>query len=83
MLLGSICRRADLEEKLRQEQYSEMEKRRIIEELEQRERDFTRLQRQRLSYADFEQLTIIGRGAFGEVSFLRTARRGTLAQRCT
>lgn len=59
-----------MEQRLRQEQYSEEEKRRIIEELEQRERDFTRLQRQRLSIADFEPLTIIGRGAFGEVRSL-------------
>lgn len=64
----NLCRRAGLEQKLRQEQYSEEEKGRIIEESEQRERDFTRLQRQRLSIADFEPLTIIGRGAFGEVS---------------
>ena len=34
---------------------------------DQRERDFLRLQRQRLSAVDFEPLTIIGRGAFGEV----------------
>lgn len=73
-LLRYCCRRADLEEKLRQEQYSEEEKKRVIEELEQRERDFTRLQRQRLSFADFEPLTIIGRGAFGEV-FSPTWRR--------
>jgi serine/threonine kinase 38 len=56
---------------LKQQQYSEDEKRRIIEESEQRERDYTRLQRQRLSIADFEALTIIGRGAFGEVRHLR------------
>lgn len=37
-------------------------------ELEKRESDFTRLQRARLSADDFEPLTIIGRGAFGEVS---------------
>lgn len=36
-------------------------------ELEKRESDFTRLQRARLSADDFEPLTIIGRGAFGEV----------------
>lgn len=31
------------------------------------ESDYTRLQRQRMSNDDFEPLTIIGRGAFGEV----------------
>jgi serine/threonine kinase 38 len=39
----------------------------ILGELEKRESDFTRLQRARLSADDFEPLTIIGRGAFGEV----------------
>jgi len=72
-------RRAGLEEKLKQEQYSEEEKRRIIEESEQRERDYTRLQRQRLSIADFEALTIIGRGAFGEVHFLYFPEGGVVA----
>ena len=36
--------------------------------LQQQERDFIRLQRQRLSSEDFEHLKLIGRGAFGEVS---------------
>lgn len=35
--------------------------------LEQQERDFVRLQRQRMSSDDFEPLKLIGRGAFGEV----------------
>ena len=39
----------------------------MVDLLERRERDFTRLQRQRMSAADFEPLTLIGRGAFGEV----------------
>jgi serine/threonine kinase 38 len=36
-------------------------------ELERKESDYARLQRQRMSVDDFEPLTIIGRGAFGEV----------------
>jgi serine/threonine kinase 38 len=40
---------------------------RVVEEFNRRESEFTRLQRQRMSAADFEPLTIIGRGAFGEV----------------
>lgn len=39
----------------------------MLKALQQQERDFLRLQRQRLSAVDFEPLTIIGRGAFGEV----------------
>ena len=39
----------------------------LIHELEQQERKFTRLKRAKISVEDFEPLTIIGRGAFGEV----------------
>ena len=35
--------------------------------MEQQERDYVRLQRQRMSSDDFEALKLIGRGAFGEV----------------
>ena len=60
-------RRTRLEAELQSEQLSEAERREIFGMLEARERDFTRLQRQRMSAADFEPLTLIGRGAFGEV----------------
>lgn len=43
------------------------DRKRILLDLERRESDFTRLQRQRMTSDDFEPLTIIGRGAFGEV----------------
>lgn len=49
------------------------EQRKIITELEKRESDYMRLQRQRMSSDDFEPLTIIGRGAFGEVGPHATA----------
>ncbi len=39
----------------------------LLTELEKKESDYMRLQRQRMSSDDFEPLTIIGRGAFGEV----------------
>lgn len=48
---------------------TDAQRREYLDKLEARERDYTRLQRQRLSAADFELLTIIGRGAFGEVGF--------------
>ena len=51
---------------------SETERKEIFGKLEARERDFTRLQRQRMSAADFEPLTLIGRGAFGEVPTSRS-----------
>ena len=62
-----LCRRTRLERQLQRESLSEAERGSILSELEQRERDITRLQRQRLCAMDFEPLTIIGRGAFGEV----------------
>lgn len=61
-------RRSLVERQLQTETFSEEEKQSIIEQLEQREREYTRFQRQRMSAADFEPLTVIGRGAFGEAS---------------
>ena len=69
-------RRTRLEHELQNEELSEAERREVFSKLEARERDFTRLQRQRMSAADFEPLTLIGRGAFGEV-------RGTQSQPST
>lgn len=60
-------RRSQLERELQRERVSDTQRREYLDKLEARERDYTRLQRQRLSAADFEPLTIIGRGAFGEV----------------
>lgn len=61
------CRRIKLERKLQEDALSEEEKRKQREALQQQERDYFRLQRQRLSSNDFEALKLIGRGAFGEV----------------
>lgn len=63
----NLCRRLQLERQLQTEKLTDEERQNILQSLEKRERDFTRLQRQRLSASDFELLTIIGRGAFGEV----------------
>ena len=65
------CRRWKLEQELQQGKLTEPERREVVDMLEARERDFTRLQRQRMSAADFEPLTLIGRGAFGEVLALQ------------
>ena len=70
--LGSLCivrpcRRTALEEELAREGLTPEERQSILDEHAKRESDYTRLQRQRMSSADFENLTIIGRGAFGEV----------------
>ena len=53
-------------------QLTEEERTAALAELQRRETEYTRLRRQKLTVEDFEPLTIIGRGAFGEV---RPARR--------
>lgn len=54
------------------------ERRAYIEDHLERESQFTRLQRQRLSMADFEPLRLIGKGAFGEVRVCRDIHTGML-----
>jgi serine/threonine kinase 38 len=60
-------RRINLERKLQEDALSEEEKMQHRQALQQQERDYFRLQRQRLTSDDFEALKLIGRGAFGEV----------------
>lgn len=42
----------------------------LIRDLERKETEYMRLKRHKISVDDFELLTIIGRGAFGEVQAL-------------
>uniref|UniRef100_A0A7S0R4E5 non-specific serine/threonine protein kinase n=1 Tax=Chlamydomonas leiostraca TaxID=1034604 RepID=A0A7S0R4E5_9CHLO len=65
------ARRQALEAALAQEGLPPGEAAAVLAELEKRESDFTRLQRARITPDDFEPLTIIGRGAFGEVRIVR------------
>lgn len=58
-----------MERRLQSTGLSEDEKKQERQALEQQERDYVRLQRQRMSSDDFEALKLIGRGAFGEVAF--------------
>lgn len=39
----------------------------MLRNLERKETEYMRLQRHKIRIDDFEQLTIIGKGAFGEV----------------
>lgn len=41
----------------------------LIKDLERKETEFMRLKRNKICVDDFELLTIIGRGAFGEVRY--------------
>ena len=61
------CRKISLERRLQSTGLSEDQKKQERQALEQQERDYVRLQRQRMSSDDFEALKLIGRGAFGEV----------------
>lgn len=40
----------------------------MLRNLERRETEYMRLQRRKIGIDDFEQLTMIGKGAFGEVN---------------
>jgi serine/threonine kinase 38 len=56
-----------LERKLADADVSEEEQNNILKDLEKKETEYMRLRRHKMGVDDFELLTIIGRGAFGEV----------------
>ncbi|BAH95634.1 Os12g0290100, partial [Oryza sativa Japonica Group] len=60
-------RRRMLESKLADPDVSEEEQNNILKDFENREREIMRSRRHKMGVDDFELLTIIGRGAFGEV----------------
>lgn len=49
---------------------SNEEQEEMLRNLERRETEYMRLQRRKIGIDDFEQLTLIGKGAFGEVCFI-------------
>lgn len=78
LVLFPCCRRHQLEQALSSDALSPEQKQAAIQEHEMRESNYTRLQRQRLSMADFEPLKLIGKGAFGEVRICRDKTTGSL-----
>lgn len=56
-----------LEKKLASEHVSEEEQMNLLKDLERKETEYMRLKRHKICVDDFDLLTIIGRGAFGEV----------------
>jgi hypothetical protein len=73
--LGALCRPAAWPDtRATPHQLTEEERSAALAELQRRETEYTRLRRQKLTVDDFEPLTIIGRGAFGEVRPSRGAR---------
>ena len=61
------CRRHVLEKKLADAEVSQEEQSNLLKHLEKKETEYMRLQRHKMGADDFEPLTMIGRGAFGEV----------------
>ena len=62
------CRRCSLEKKLADADVSEEEVHNILKQFEKKETEYMRLQRHKMSVEDFDLLTMIGKGAFGEVN---------------
>ncbi|XP_077253332.1 uncharacterized protein LOC143892523 isoform X2 [Tasmannia lanceolata] len=69
-------RRWILERKLADAEVSEEEQNGLLKYLEKKETEYMRLQRHKMGVDDFELLTIIGRGAFGEVRLCREKSTG-------
>lgn len=61
--------RSILEQNLADADVPVEDKMNILKNFEKREMEYMRLQRQKMGVDDFELLSIIGRGAFGEVYF--------------
>ena len=69
MFFSTKCRRWVLERRLADSDVSAEEQMNILKYLEKKETEYMRIQRHKMGVDDFELLTIIGRGAFGEVLF--------------
>ncbi|XP_021768821.1 serine/threonine-protein kinase tricorner-like isoform X1 [Chenopodium quinoa] len=64
-------RRSVLERKLADADVSEEDQNNLLKFLEKKETEYMRLQRHKMGADDFELLTMIGKGAFGEVRICR------------
>ncbi|GJX85697.1 serine/threonine-protein kinase tricorner-like protein [Tanacetum coccineum] len=64
-------RRHVLEKKLADSEVTEEEQNNLLKHLEKKETEYMRLQRHKMGADDFEPLTMIGKGAFGEVRICR------------
>lgn len=70
MILMFKCSRWFLERQLDSSQAPKEEKINLLKDLERKETEYIRLKRHKICVDDFELLTIIGRGAFGEVELV-------------
>ncbi|KAD6120066.1 hypothetical protein R6Q59_026095 [Mikania micrantha] len=71
-------RRILLEKKLADADVSEEDQNNLIKFLEKKETEYMRLQRHKMGVDDFELLTMIGKGAFGEVRVCREKKTGNV-----
>ncbi|CAN0918538.1 Serine/threonine-protein kinase CBK1 [Linum grandiflorum] len=71
-------RRWVLERKLASSDVPKEQKMNLIKDLERKETEFMRLKRHKICVDDFDLLTIIGRGAFGEVRLCREKKSGNI-----
>ncbi|KAG1335440.1 putative serine/threonine-protein kinase 38-like [Cocos nucifera] len=71
-------RRWFLEKRLASSQVPKEEQINLLKDLERKETEFMRLKRHKICVDDFELLTIIGRGAFGEVRLCREKSSGNI-----
>ncbi|XWS31404.1 hypothetical protein CRYUN_Cryun23aG0072700 [Craigia yunnanensis] len=69
-------RRTILEKKLADADVSEEDQNNLLKFLEKKETEYMRLQRHKMGADDFELLTMIGKGAFGEVRVCREKTTG-------
>ncbi|KAG8494146.1 hypothetical protein CXB51_011807 [Gossypium anomalum] len=71
-------RRRALQRRAEEAQISSEEQEEMMRNLERRETEYMRLQRRKIGIDDFEQLTVIGKGAFGEVRLCRAKSTGEI-----
>ncbi|KAL8092989.1 hypothetical protein AgCh_035027 [Apium graveolens] len=71
-------RRSLLEQKLADADVSEEDQNNLLKFLEKKETEYMRLQRHKMGADDFEFLTMIGKGAFGEVRICREKETGNV-----
>ncbi|CAA7390508.1 unnamed protein product [Spirodela intermedia] len=71
-------RRWSLERKLADADVSEEEQNNLLKNLERKETEYMRLQRHKMCVEDFELLTMIGKGAFGEVRVCKEKSSGNV-----
>ncbi|XP_012574922.1 uncharacterized protein [Cicer arietinum] len=71
-------RRSELQKKLESSHVPEEEQINLLKDLESKETEYMRLKRHKICVDDFDLLTIIGRGAFGEVRLCREKKSGNI-----